>query len=229
MLEEAIKVFHEAEKKYKIKLVPYHYQALIIGLADNGKLDEAERLLYKIPSHKGTQYGLLDACRKHGDRVRAERIIKAEQISFSDEKMELLRGKTKPARSYLELNGKTHVISTGEIPMNVDATKALLTKWDEELKIVGYKPETSKDWIEGYEKVEERTNFGTHSEKIALALAVLQKEKSMFIVKTTAICRNCHTELSAISKIENIKIVVRDAQFFHTFENGQCSCRRDIS
>jgi hypothetical protein len=38
-------------------------------------------------------------------------------------------------------------------------------------------------------------------------------------------CGDCHCAIKAISKIVVRKIIVRDANRFHHFQNGLCSCR----
>lgn len=38
------------------------------------------------------------------------------------------------------------------------------------------------------------------------------------------VCGDCHTATKIISKIYNLKIIVRDNSRWHYFENGKCSC-----
>ncbi|MCD9639312.1 hypothetical protein HAX54_023742 [Datura stramonium] len=68
---------------------------------------------------------------------------------------------------------------------------------------------------------------GTHSEKLAVAFALLVTEPHSVIrvVKNLRICRDCHTAIKIISKMEGREIIVRDNNRFHCFSEGQCSCK----
>lgn len=79
-------------------------------------------------------------------------------------------------------------------------------------------PELTKE-----EKVE---RLWLHSEKMALAWALLKSPPNSEIImhKNLRVCNDCHTALKLISKLYNRKFIVRDANRFHHFEDGKCSC-----
>jgi hypothetical protein len=72
-----------------------------------------------------------------------------------------------------------------------------------------------------------------HSEKLAIAFGLMSTDPGtpLCIVKNLWVCEDCHTSTKFISttkfisKIVKRKIIVRDANRFHHFENGVCSCR----
>ncbi|KAI5066600.1 hypothetical protein GOP47_0019224 [Adiantum capillus-veneris] len=65
-----------------------------------------------------------------------------------------------------------------------------------------------------------------HSEKLAIACALINttQGKDIRIVKNMRVCDDCHVVTSLISKLENRKITVKDANRLHVFEDGKCSC-----
>lgn len=44
------------------------------------------------------------------------------------------------------------------------------------------------------------------------------------VLKNLRVCNDCHSVAKLISKITQRRIVVRDRNRFHHFENGVCSC-----
>lgn len=46
----------------------------------------------------------------------------------------------------------------------------------------------------------------------------------LHIVKNLRVCGDCHTVLKFISIIVKREIVVRDANRYHHFKDGKCSC-----
>ncbi|KAJ6290323.1 hypothetical protein OIU78_026114 [Salix suchowensis] len=65
-----------------------------------------------------------------------------------------------------------------------------------------------------------------HSEKLAIAYGLLKlpPEASILVIKNLRICDDCHSAVRLISKLTNRVIVVRDANRFHHFRDGRCSC-----
>ncbi|VFQ58875.1 unnamed protein product [Cuscuta campestris] len=71
-----------------------------------------------------------------------------------------------------------------------------------------------------------------HSEKLAIGLALLNDVENgvnvaepIRVFKNLRVCGDCHEFIKGLSKILKDKIfLVRDANRFHKFENGDCSC-----
>jgi hypothetical protein len=66
-----------------------------------------------------------------------------------------------------------------------------------------------------------------HSEKLAIAFGLISTTPGspLHISKNLQVCCDCHTSTKFITKIVGRAIIVRDANHFHRFENGLCSCR----
>ena len=72
-------------------------------------------------------------------------------------------------------------------------------------------------------------NLRVHSEKLAIGLALLcagkdQNKKVIRIFKNLRVCGDCHEFIKGLSKVLEKVFVVRDANRFHKFHNGVCSC-----
>jgi len=66
-----------------------------------------------------------------------------------------------------------------------------------------------------------------HSEKLALAYGLLKipPSQQITIFKNLRVCGDCHAAMQFTSKVFKRDIVVRDANRFHHFSNGKCSCK----
>ncbi len=66
-----------------------------------------------------------------------------------------------------------------------------------------------------------------HSEKLAIAFGLISTSAGtpLCIFKNLRICGDCHTFTKLVSKLVGRAIIVRDANRFHHFEDGLCSCR----
>lgn len=69
-----------------------------------------------------------------------------------------------------------------------------------------------------------------HSEKLAIGLALVSGHSELDggvirIFKNLRICGDCHEFMKGLSKILKKTVLVRDANRFHKFQDGQCSCK----
>lgn len=65
------------------------------------------------------------------------------------------------------------------------------------------------------------------SEKFAIACALINTPEGttpIQILKNVGVCNDCHKATALISKIERRNIICRDANCFHVYKNGKCSC-----
>jgi hypothetical protein len=65
-----------------------------------------------------------------------------------------------------------------------------------------------------------------HSEKLAIAFGLINTDPGtpLRIMKNLRVCEDCHTSTKFISKLVGRTIMVRDANRFHHFQDGVCSC-----
>ena len=63
-----------------------------------------------------------------------------------------------------------------------------------------------------------------HSEKLALAFAVVSGQKDITLKKNLRVCSVCHSASVALTKIENVVIRHVDQSRAHVMSDGVCSC-----
>ncbi|KAJ0968249.1 hypothetical protein J5N97_025166 [Dioscorea zingiberensis] len=72
-------------------------------------------------------------------------------------------------------------------------------------------------------------NLRMHSEKLAIGLWLVcggmeRKGEAIRVYKNLRVCGDCHEFIKGVSKVLGMVLVVRDANRFHRFEQGVCSC-----
>ena len=89
----------------------------------------------------------------------------------------------------------------------------------------GYNPET--EWVlHNIEEEEKEDALGSHSEKLALAFALISTspKTTIRIVKNLRVCGDCHSMMKYVSRMNEREIILRDIKRFHHFKDGICSC-----
>jgi len=131
-----------------------------------------------------------------------------------------------PGQCCVEVNEKTYTFTANDLS-NAQYPQMQLKylEWLTQMKIVGYTPDTSLV-LHQFEEEEKEHHICSHSEKLALAFASINTPPgtTIRITKNLRVCPDCHVATKLISKIEGRDIIVRDANRFHHFQNGQCSC-----
>lgn len=89
----------------------------------------------------------------------------------------------------------------------------------------GYTPDMNFVLQDVEEEEKENVLYG-HSEKLAIAFGLMNTCPGIpiRITKNLRVCGDCHIATKFISKITTREIIVRDANRFHHFKNGRCSC-----
>jgi hypothetical protein len=89
----------------------------------------------------------------------------------------------------------------------------------------GFRTETTTV-LHDLEEEEKELTMKVHSEKLAIAFGLISTEPGaeIRIIKNLRVCLDCHNWTKFLSKITKRVIVVRDANRFHHFKDGLCSC-----
>ncbi|XP_057837431.2 pentatricopeptide repeat-containing protein At2g03880, mitochondrial-like [Cryptomeria japonica] len=135
--------------------------------------------------------------------------------------------KKTPGCSWIEDHKMVHAFCVGDRSHpQTHKIYALLEKLAWEIKAAGYVPDSSH-LLNDVEEEEKELFLCHHSEKLAIAFGLLNIPlgTTIRVVKNLRVCADCHTATKFISKILGREIVVRDANRFHHFKQGQCSCR----
>ncbi|KAL0918498.1 hypothetical protein M5K25_010507 [Dendrobium thyrsiflorum] len=230
-----------------------HYACLVDLLARAGHLEEAYEFIKGMPmAPEVTVWGaLLNACRIHGQvelgKYAAERVFAIEpwnaghyvQLSniyasaglWKDvARVRVLmreRGATKAMGfSSIEINGKLQSFYAGD--KSHPRSKEILAMTDElerKLKKSGFLPHMDSV-LHDLGPEEKELSLCNHSERIAMAYGLIctPPGTTLRITKNLRACVNCHSATKLISKLVEREIIVRDANRFHHFKDGFCTC-----
>ncbi|KAL5558786.1 hypothetical protein UlMin_034997 [Ulmus minor] len=140
--------------------------------------------------------------------------------------------KKEAGRSWVEIDKKVHFFFNGDDshPLT-EKIQEVLMKMEKRMKAeMGYVPGL-KFVLHDVEDESKEESLRVHSEKLAIGLALVcggleekKKKKTIRIFKNLRVCGDCHSFIKGLSKILNLVFLVRDANRFHKFEGGLCSC-----
>lgn len=230
-----------------------HYACMVDLFGRMGKLDEAKALIERMPMkpHAGVYGSLLNASRIHRrldlGELAASKLFELEPQNSGNyvllsnmyaskgrwEDVERVRKamreggvKKTTGWSWVEYGGKMHKFIVGDRSHERSGEiYRLLTELRKAARAAGYIADKSCV-LRDVEEEEKEEMVGTHSEKLAIAFALLVTEPGSVIrvVKNLRVCWDCHVVVKMISQLEGRDIIVRDNNRFHCFSNGQCSC-----
>ncbi|XP_058188494.1 pentatricopeptide repeat-containing protein At1g14470 [Rhododendron vialii] len=230
-----------------------HYACMVDLLGRMGKLDEAKELIERMPMnpHAGVYGSLLNASKIHKrtdlGELAANKLFELEPQNSGNyvllsnmyaskgrwEDVERVRKamreggvKKTTGWSWMEYGGKMHKFIVGDRSHERSSDiYQLLTELRKKMRAAGYKADKSCV-LRDVEEEEKEEMVGTHSEKLAIAFALLVSEawSVIRVVKNLRICWDCHMAIKMISKLEGREIIIRDNNRFHSFSKGQCSC-----
>ncbi|KAJ7551206.1 hypothetical protein O6H91_06G004500 [Diphasiastrum complanatum] len=228
-----------------------HYSCMVDLLGRGGYLDEAEDMINRMAHQPEIPIwmALLGACRVHGNVEMGERI--ALQVLELDphnascyvllsnvyaaagnwesrikvQKLRKERHLHKEAGcTWIEVNGEVHrfFVADTEHPRIIEIQEEL-RKLSLQMKKAGYVPDKR---FEIRDREEGGHSSCQHSERLAIAFGLISTPSGsqLHIFKNLRVCEDCHTASKYISRIAGRSLVVRDANRFHHFVDGICSC-----
>ncbi|ONK75443.1 uncharacterized protein A4U43_C03F16890 [Asparagus officinalis] len=254
MVDKGLDYFHSMKKTHNIVPGIKHYGCIVDLLARAGRLDEAFEFIDRLPI-KPTPIlwrTLLSACGARGNidlgKLVFDRITELDDSHGGDyvilsnmcasvgrlddvnkiRKLMSERGVVKvPGVSSIELNNTVHEFFSGDgkHPRSREVHK-MVDEVVEQLKIVGYAPDTSKVFHVGMDEEGKEISLRYHSEKLAIAFGLMSSAPgaTIRIVKNLRVCGDCHSMAKMVSMVYGRRIVLRDLNRFHHFEGGVCSC-----
>jgi pentatricopeptide repeat protein len=253
LVDEGLKYFDRMIRDYDIAPEVEHYCCMVDVLGRAGRLDQALNFINRMPTKPTADVwgSLLGSCRIHKNLELGEHV--AEQLFELDPKnaahyvllshiyaeagrwdgVEKVRKMMRDRRvkktagcSWVEINNKMYAFSTGDRSHPwTEEIYAMLDGLSGQMKEAGYVADTN---FVSHDVQEEQKQhiLCYHSEKLAVAFGVisLPPRTPIRIVKNLRVCGDCHSAIKFISKIVQREIVVRDANRFHHFKDGHCSC-----
>jgi pentatricopeptide repeat protein len=218
-----------------------------------GQLDEAHEFISKMPIEPGPDVwgALLGACRIHNNveigKLAAEHILAGNANKAGayvvlsniyaasgrwDDASKVIktmreRGISKePGCSWVEVEKRIYPFLVGDRSHpQTEEIYAMVERLAVQMKAAGYVPNTSLV-LHDVDDEQKECILSYHSEKLAIAFGLISTtpDKIIRVVKNLRVCIDCHTATKFISKIVRREIIVRDANRFHHFKNGLCSC-----
>ncbi|KAL9229167.1 hypothetical protein vseg_004663 [Gypsophila vaccaria] len=249
MVENGKQVFYSLTEDHQIIPGPEHYFAMVELFGRSGRLKEAMEFIQSMETESDSSVwdALLTASRFHGSIAHV--IHAGEQMLRLNPGNDIAHRLV--SRAY-NVRGRSIIpVEERSLPGNIDLKKlcgcSLL-----ELQNVVYTFVSGDTVIPGFESVykwlnsiadnvkvpelknmafideEDEEDFrGVHSEKLALAFALLSsqcKVKRIRIMKNFRICNRCHCTAKYISATYGCEIFISDTKRLHHFRNGHCSC-----
>ncbi|XP_071729719.1 pentatricopeptide repeat-containing protein At4g33170 [Rutidosis leptorrhynchoides] len=253
LISEAYAYFDSMTKDYGIEPEIDHYACLVDGLGRAGRVHEAEKVITSMPFEASASVcrALLGACRVQGDMETGKRVAKKlleiepfdssayvllsniyaasnqwSKVSEARKTMMNKNVKKDPGFSWINIINKSHVFLVDD--RSHPQTEKIYEKVEDLIKLIkddGYVPDTDFVLLDVDEEEKERSLF-YHSEKLAIAFGLMNTPSSTTIrvIKNLRVCGDCHNAIKHISKVFEREIVLRDANRFHRFSNGVCSC-----
>lgn len=131
-----------------------------------------------------------------------------------------------PACSWIEVKSKLHVfVAHDRSHPWYDRIIDALNAFSEQMAREGHVPNT-EDVFQDIEEDHKSYVLCGHSEKLAIVFGIISTPAGtkIRVMKNLRVCIDCHTVTKFISKLADREIVVRDANRFHHFKDGNCSC-----
>ncbi|MQL81675.1 hypothetical protein Taro_014144 [Colocasia esculenta] len=253
LVEQGRKLFLSMESDYGVKPGPEHLACTVDLLGRGGQLREAFKFIEAIPTDPGAGVwgALLGACMIHKDtdlaRVASERLLMLEPNNtgyyvllsnihsaghnYGEAALVRQRVKSKnlvktPGCTMIEVGNAVHLFTSGD--RSHEQTAAIYQELE---RLTGKMVEAGYCAVTGtalydVEEEEKAHMLKVHSEKLAICFGLISTEPGteIRIIKNLRVCLDCHNATKFISKITNRVIVVRDANRFHHFRDGICSC-----
>lgn len=250
LVEQGRKFFDLMETRYLLHPQIEHYGAMVDLLSRAGLLEEAYGVIKKMLVEPDVVIwrAFLSACRTYRNsdmaEVAVEKISRLESGDYVllsniysslrewDSAARVRDGmKRKGVRkgsgkSWVETGGLIHHFKSGDHshPETVEIYK-VLERLISRTRVEGFIPSTELVLMDISEEEKEQ-NLNYHSEKLAVAYAILKSSPGteILVSKNLRTCIDCHYWMKIVSRILNRVITVRDRIRFHRFERGLCTC-----
>ncbi|KAH7567213.1 hypothetical protein ACOSQ2_011301 [Xanthoceras sorbifolium] len=244
MVDEGKQLFSSFIEDYQILPMLEHYSSMIDLYGRSGRLVEAVQFIEDMPIKPDSSVweALLTACRIHGNidlAVQAlEHLLELEPGNILIQQTYAINGKPEdaliarklekenilrksPGQSWIEVKNRVYTFVTGDQYKSYSNLLYSLSQCMQE----NVKARSHCGFCIEEEEKEEIS--GIHSEKLALAFALVGSYHSpqiIRIVKNIRMCADCHETAKYVSKTYGREIYLSDSKCLHHFKDGHCSC-----
>ncbi|WMV34892.1 hypothetical protein MTR67_028277 [Solanum verrucosum] len=254
-VKEGQDIFESMNSKYQMVPGTAHYACMVDMLGRAGRLNEAMDMINKMTIEADAIIwgSLMGACRMHMNldlaEVAAKKLLQLEpqnsgpyvllsniyaskgkwaDVASLRKSMQSREVVKSPGCSWLEADKEVHMFTGGQSMPHPEHESILkiLEKLSPMLREAGYIPDGSFA-LHDVEEEEKLHSLNYHSEKLAVAYGLLKLPEGMPIrvMKNLRVCGDCHSAIKLIAKVTGREIILRDANRFHHFKDGVCSCK----
>lgn len=253
LVERGRKYFDMITEVHNLSPNVFHYSCMVDILGRRGLIHEAKDLIDEMPfDATASMWGsLLASCKAFGNvelaEIAAKHLFEMEptnagnhvlltntyaaqgkwdMVALTRKHLKESEVKKERGKSWIEIGDKVHMFMAGERKHpRISEIYMRLDDMLEEMKKLGYKGASEHDFHD-IEESKKQELLKHHSEKLAftLGLMCLPRGVAVRIMKNLRICGDCHSFMKMASKVTGRKIIVRDNNRFHHFDNGFCSC-----
>ncbi|CAN0877694.1 Pentatricopeptide repeat-containing protein At1g56690, mitochondrial [Linum grandiflorum] len=226
-VKEGLELFESMESIHSVVPKTEHYSCVVDLLGRAGKLNEAMELIQNMSVEPDAFVwgALLGGCRIHNRLDMAE--VAAKKLILLEPENS---GHYILLSNIYSSQGKWDEVALLRKNMRLQTLlKSPGCSWIQELDRLiteaGYCADGSFV-LHDVEEEEKVHNLRYHSERLAVAYGMLKVGKGTVIriMKNLRVCGDCHTAIKLIAKVTGREIVLRDANRFHHFRDGSCSC-----
>lgn len=197
--------------------------ALLTGCVVHGNLALAEaaaRKLFKLEPYNSANYLQMVSLYE-----REQMFDEAESLKYA---MKARALNTRPGWSWIQIEQSIHVFQVEGKPPHPDTAEIYqqLVRLVLQIRKAGYVPDTSCIAYNVPEEEKEKLLL-SHTEKLAITYGLIHSDASgtpIRVIKNTRMCSDCHEVAKHISALCGRQIILRDADRFHHFTDGKCSC-----
>jgi len=254
-VKEGRDIFNSMGTNSGIKPGLEHYACMVDLLGRAGLVEEALDLIKTMPVEPDAVIwgALMGACRMHKNaeiaEISAKKLLEIEpgnagpyvllsHIYTSSGRWEDASKMRKfissrhlnksPGCSWIEYDKRVHLFTSGDVLAHPEHAIILkmLEKLDGLLMESGYSADGSFV-LHDIDDEQKTHSLRYHSERQAVAYGLLKipEELPIRVMKNLRVCGDCHSAIKLIAKITSREIILRDANRFHRFKDGFCSCR----
>lgn len=153
---------------------------------------------------------------------------KWSEVAELRRKMRARRVRKSPGCSWIEVEKNVHMFTGGDSMSHPEQEiiMGMLERLSGLLKEAGYCPDGSFV-LHDMDEEEKVHSLRYHSEKLAVAYGLLKvpEGRPIRVMKNLRVCGDCHSAIKLMAKVTGREIILRDANRFHHFRDGLCSCR----
>ncbi|KAJ0054107.1 hypothetical protein Pint_03242 [Pistacia integerrima] len=254
LIDEGKRFIDIMRYEYNLEPWPEHSACLVDLLGRANRLEEAYQFVISMQIEPNAEIwcSLLGACQVHSNKelgeIAARKLLELDPENPGNyvlvsnvfaasgrwKDVEQVRMKMKgsglkktPGCSWMEIGNKLHTfIARDKSHPESNEIYKKLAQITKKLESEGGYVAQTKFVLHNVEDKEKVQMLYGHSERLAIAYGLLKSTKGdvIRITKNLRVCADCHVFCKLVSRFFERELVVRDANRFHHFKDGICSC-----